>query len=133
MDANINDNKLKEDNFLKALEISYINLERQIRIKRAAAYMIISWKSNCDSYLNEVEDINNEYLFTEQELRRVFQVLPEQEELFRIVISKYAGNCIYFINKTHYYSLPKIVESYWILERIVPLTFFWEEGEFFHE
>jgi hypothetical protein len=133
MEIHLNDNITKEDNFLKAIEISYINLERQIRIKRAAAYMILAWKTNCEEYLDGIEDINNEYLFTEAELRRIFNVVPQREDLFKSILDKYAGNCIYPINHTHYFSLPKIIESYWVLERIVPLTFFWEKGEFCYE
>jgi hypothetical protein len=130
MIINLNDNCKRDDNFLKAVNMSYINLEKQIRTKQAVIYMIYSWKELYNSSLPTIEEINNEYLFSEEELKRIFHIFPGRDDIFSNVLKEFAARYVFFINKTKYYSLPKIIETYWVLERIVPLTMFWEEGEF---
>ena len=125
-----NDNQLKEYRFLKSIDQSYDTLHKQITVKRAVLHMVLSWQQMYKSSLLNMKEINKEYLFTEEELSRIFNLAPGNTERLSSVLNKFASNSIIYIHRNHYYSLPKIIESYWVLERIVPLTFFWQDGEF---
>ena len=75
--------------------------------------------------LGKSSAINQEHLYTCDELVHFLTIIPPKKEEFKKLLDQSYTSCDVRGSFHIYYSLPKLLSSVWFMEAIVPLTHYW--------